>query len=515
MYALLCVFTPSLNNGVSLITRSVAHLLDLYSLTNLLKVDADQRPSAVSAPFTGHFKVICDTPRGLQPWQPSADPLVIEGKKSTDTDAKATAGSASKADLNLEIGRNIYEPTARESKLNKSADKEANGDASTTNGTSNGALKAIEDVVKPTISKINCFSCGIDCTRVHYHNSHLDQANTAGNKVKYDLCPNCFTDTRMPSNHQQTQYVKVENPTYSTISDRDAPWSDGEVLRLLEAMERYDENWDEIAEYVETRTKAECVIKFLQLEIDDKYVDAEQVNRNTGMSILGSQSGLLPFSQVDNPVMSVIGFLAGLTEPNVTAAAANKSVDALKQSLRDQLEQPKSSPKDKEKQEQSDSMDIDIRHETTTTTTTTTHSTTSALATIPLATIAARAGGLASHEEREMTRLVSTAVNITLTKFELKLKQFNEMEEILQAERRELERGRQQLFLDRLSFKKRVKDVQEGLKTAAITGGDQGIKMAQEVMTGSEIMTFGGAGPADGSVAPLSAGDGQIKSYNL
>ena len=316
----------------------------------------------------------------------------------------------------------------------------------------------------------------------------------------------------MPTNHQQAFYIKVENATYSSVPDRDAPWSDGETLRLLEAMERYDEDWAEIAEYVQTRTKEECVVKFLQFEIDDKYLDAEPVNRSAGISILAPQTGLLPFSQADNPVMSVIGFLAGLTEPSVTAAAANKTVEVMKQSLRDQLEKPKSSDEGKGK-EGGDSMEVDIRQETTTTTTTT-HTTTSALATVPLATIAARAGGLASHEEREMTRLVSSAVNTTLMKLELKLKQFNEMEEILQAERRELEKGRQQLFVDRLALKKRTRDIQEGMRTAATTGNEHGMRMVNDGISGNERMTFGGPGPAAGSVQPLSA-VGQIKSYDI
>jgi SWI/SNF related-matrix-associated actin-dependent regulator of chromatin subfamily C len=465
----------------------------------------------VGPPFTGHFKVICDTPRGLQPWQPAADPVVIEGKKSTDTDAKAAAGPVPKSDLNLEVGRNIYEPTARENKINKAPDKQANGDAPTTNGNSD-APKAIEDIIKPAISKINCFSCGIDCTRVHYHNSQVESGTAATNKVKYDLCPNCFAEGRMPANQSQSLYTKLENPTYSAIPDRDAPWSDGEVLRLLEAMERYDEDWNEVSEYVGTRTKEECVVKFLQFEIEDKYLDAEPVNKSTGISMLGSQQGHLPFSQADNPVMSVIGFLAGLTEPSVTAAAANKTVDAMKQSLRNQLEKPQSAEKGKEKE--ADSMEIDIRHETTTTTTTTTTHTLSSLATVPLATVAARAGGLASHEEREMTRLVSSAVNTTLMKFELKLKQFNEMEQILQAERRELERGRQDLFLERLRLKQRTKTVEDALRMTAETGDMEHVRKAQEMVAGSAKLTFQGATPAAGSVQPLSA-EGQIKSYDL
>jgi len=107
--------------------------------------------------------------------------------------------------------------------------------------------------------------------------------------------------------------------------------------------------------------------------------------------------------------------------------------------------------------------------------------------------------------------LVSAAVNVTLEKMELKLKYFNEMESILQAERRELERGRQQLFLDRLAFKRRVREVQEGLKAAAAVGGIEGARMAQELMTDGERMSFN-APPPVGTVQPLSA-EGQIKSY--
>lgn len=467
------------------------------------------RPASIGPPFTGHFKVICDTPRGLQPWQPASDPLVVDGKKNADTDAKATAAPVPKSDLNLEIGRNIYEPTARESKVPaKTSEKQTNGEPPATNGTVDVA-KSIEDIVKPSISKVNCFSCGIDCTRVHYHNSQAESSATLTSKTKYDLCPNCYAEGRMPTNHQQIFYTKVENPTYSSVPDRDAPWSDGEVLKLLEAMERYDENWDEVAEYVGTRTKEECVVKFLQFEIEDKYLDAEPVNKSTGISMLGAQQGHLPFSHADNPVMSVIGFLAGLTEPSVTAAAAGKTVEAMKASLRNQLEKS-GSEKGKEKEQHEDSMEIDIRHESTTTTTTTT--TVSGLATVPLATVAARAGGLASHEEREMTRLVSAAVNTSMLKMDLKLKQFAEMEQILQAERRELERGRQQLFLDRLAFKKRVKDVQDGLRMAA---GEQGSKTSAAPGMG-EKLSFQSVTPVSANnVQPLSASGQAIKSYDI
>lgn len=469
--------------------------LEQWGLINY-QVDADQRPSPVGPPFTGHFKIICDTPRGLQPWQPSADPVVLEGKKNQDTDAKANAAAPTKEGLNLEIGRNIYEGNAKGTPVGKT-EGGANGEAATTNG-----VAGSEELTKAPIAKVNCHQCGNDCTRVYYHSNQADSTT----KSKFDLCPSCFTEGRLPANHTSSMYAKVENPTYSTTIDRDAPWSDAEILRLLEGLERFDDDWGEIADHVGTRTREECVLQFLQLDIEEKYLDSEApVNGPSGLSLLGTQGGQLPFSQVDNPVMSVVGFLASLADPASTAAAANKSADELKRNLRKQLDGGKgdeaaTNGSDKEK---SDSMDVDVSKEEP-------KSKGSALASIPLASMGARSAAFASHEEREMTRLVSAATNVMLQKLEMKLKYFNELEGILREERRELERGRQQLFLDRLAFRKRVREVQDGLKVAAETGGEQGARMAQEAVQEGDSMSFQPV--ASGVVQPPSA-EGQVKSF--
>jgi len=479
--------------------------LEQWGLINY-QVDAEQRPSHVGPPFTGHFKIICDTPRGLQPWQPSADPIVLEGKKSEDTDGKANAKPANKGDLNLEIGRNIYEANAKGTPISKSESK-TNGETPTTNG-----LPGTEDAAKSPTAKVHCYMCSTDCTRVYYHSTQADPTS----KVKYDVCPNCFNEARLPANHTSSMYTKLENPRYTSVLDRDAPWSDAEILRLLEGLERFDDDWSEIAEHVGTRSREECVLQFLQLDIEEKYLDSEApIHAPTGLSMLGSQQGQLPFSQVDNPVMSVVGFLASLADPASTAAAANKSAEELKRGLRKQLEGGKGEKDEQtngKNKEQGDTMDIDIRHETTTTTTTTTTKTTS-LASIPLASMGGRAAGFASHEEREMTRLVSAATNVTLQKLEMKLKYFNEMEAILRAERRDLERGRQQLFLDRLAFKRRVRTVQEGLKAAAAVGGEQGVRMANEAMCEGERLSFQPAIEGSGVQPPSS--EGQVKSFEV
>lgn len=467
---------------------------------NSTQVDADQRPSHVGPPFTGHFKIICDTPRGLQAWQPSADPVVLEGKRSQDTEQKALATVGPKAEHNLEIGRNIYEASAKGTPITKTENK-ANGETPTTNG-----VPGTEDVAKTPITRVHCHQCGNDCTRIYYHSNHTD----ANPKARYDLCPNCYTEGRLPANHTSNMYVKMENPTYTSILDRDAPWTDAEILRLLEGLERFDDDWGEIAEHVGTRTREECVLQFLQLDIEEKYLDSEgPINAPTGLSMLGPQQGQLPFSQVDNPVMSVVGFLASLADPVSTAAAANKSAAELKRKLRKQLDGGKDEEETNGK-DKADSMDVDIRQEVTTTTTTTTTKT-ATLASIPLASIGARAAGFASHEEREMTRLVSAASNVTLQKLEMKLKYFDEMEAVLRAERRELERARQQLFLDRLTFRRRVREVQDSLKAAVAVGGEQGIRLAHEAVVDGDRLSFQQAIGAHAVPPPSS--DGQVKSF--
>ncbi|KAI9901489.1 hypothetical protein N3K66_003306 [Trichothecium roseum] len=471
--------------------------LEQWGLINY-QVDADQRPSHVGPPFTGHFKVICDTPRGLQPWQPSADPIVLEGKSNADTDSKAVTAAPKKSELNLEIGRSIYEANAKATPLNKTESK-SNGEAATTNGIANG-----EDISK-TPTKVYCHVCSTECTRVYYHNSQTD----ASSKAKYDICPNCFTDARLPANHTSAMYTRMENPLYTSLLDREASWSDAEILRLLEGLERFDDDWGEIAEHVGTRTREECVLQFLQLDIEEKYLDSEaSINPPTGLSMLGAQHGHLPFSQVDNPVMSVVGFLASLADPASTAAAANQSADELKRRLRKQLGSETDAGKDSANDE---SMEVDTIQETTRTTTTTTTTKTTSLATIPLASMGARAAGLASHEEREMTRLVSAAANVTLQKLEMKLQYFNEMEAVLRAERRDLERGRQQLFLDRLAFRRRVRHAQETLKAASAIGGDESIRLVNDAFNSSEQLSFQPVAEVT-SVQP-PGNSGQIKSY--
>ena len=57
-------------------------------------------------------------------------------------------------------------------------------------------------------------------------------------------------------------------------------WTKEELLRLLEALTKYRENWDLIAHHVETRSKAECIMQFMKLPFGDQFIESNSLDRS-------------------------------------------------------------------------------------------------------------------------------------------------------------------------------------------------------------------------------------------
>ena len=87
------------------------------------------------------------------------------------------------------------------------------------------------------------------------------------------------------------EFVLMENAEVPGSSGGN--WTDQETLLLLEALELYGENWNEIAEHVATKTKEQCILYFVQMPIEDSFLDGEDSN-NAGNS-----------HQIVDPVLSI------------------------------------------------------------------------------------------------------------------------------------------------------------------------------------------------------------------
>jgi SWI/SNF related-matrix-associated actin-dependent regulator of chromatin subfamily C len=373
----------------------------------------------------------------------------------------------------MEVRRNIYESNGKDTTPAEGSKKAAtNGES--TNGT---AEHNLEDSLKEQAAKKHCNTCGADCSREYWHYTGPD--------AKIDVCPPCLKNGEVGKQYRTADFVQIRNTDSSLIPSRIRKWTDEEELLLLEALEMYDDDWGKIADYVGTRTREECVNHFLQVTIEDEYLEPELPANALGY--LGEKDRPVPFSEVQNPVLSVMTFLAGLVDPSVASAAVGRSVAETEKAMRQRIEAAKSEKgKDKDSeggavQESTDAMEIE--HTTTTTTTTTTRLTALQTATtLPFAMAASRANALASHEERTLTRLVHIATNLQLQKLHLKMQQFSELEHLLKLERKDLERRRQALFLDRLEFQRRMRSVEETFGHAVQLSPVEGQKLVRETV---------------------------------
>ncbi|KAI8908566.1 SWIRM domain-containing protein [Gorgonomyces haynaldii] len=228
-----------------------------------------EQPSSVGPPFTGHFRVTADTPRGLQPLFPAIS--VKENVPIDKTEPKLKQAP-------LSVSKNVYED-----------------------------VKDPEPVVK---QKFKCHTCGVDCTAVRYH---------CTKKPDEDICQVCYKDGRFSSALYSGDFIKLNDG-----EKQEKGWSEQETLLLLEGLELYKEDWTKISQHVGTRTREECLLHFLKLPIEDTFIGHAQEK-------LGPlQFQKVPFSVADNPVLSLASFLASVVDPKVASAAAEAAVSQVK-----------------------------------------------------------------------------------------------------------------------------------------------------------------------------------------
>ncbi|KAJ3416696.1 hypothetical protein HDV05_000526 [Chytridiales sp. JEL 0842] len=469
----------------------VHSFLDQWGLINY-QVDPDSRPSAIGPAFTGHFRVTADTPRGLQPFGPAIPITSKDGKKSaSEVFAKVTLPTLP-ASVTSVVGTTV--PQKR-----------------TSDGVKIEGASDESDDKKP---KKYCQTCSVDCTNHFY---------TTTSSTPVEICKNCFLDGRFSSTLHSSDFIRVEERI--THHADNAPWSDQETLLLLEGLEMFDDNWAKIAEHVGTRTKEQCIHQFLDLPIVDPYVDTDKPEK------LGPlQFDTAPFSGVDNPVMSVVAMLASIIPPEVAKAAAKAAVGE-SSAVRKKQKVVEGAETEKEKsavpvagevKEKEDGMDIDEPVASSEVVVKTeeggadaskekaeieekaqaiSESASAALdaaadnkgkplttlekaAAIALGAAAAKASTIAANEAKEARRIVSKIIELQIQKLELKLKHFEDIEAVVDAERAEVERERKILAVERANLK-RERASFFALKTSMAAAGASAAAIVQASTAGA------------------------------
>ena len=267
-------------------------------------------------------------------------------------------------------------------------------------------VKVYDDMNVDGRSVFSCTSCHQDCTEIRYQS------------LKYkglQLCANCFLEGKFTATTWKGEFLRVDK------NDREVPddiWSEDEVLRLLEAIDHFDDDWLAISEHVGTRTKEQCITQFLQLPIDDEFLSAKLSEKELEE---------LPFGDQNNPVMSLIAFLSGHINPGIGSFAAKRAIKEL-------LDTSNDDPMDSD-DEDDDDDDEDEEDRSA-----------FSRARVKKATIGAlesaveHAKKLASYEHEEIQHWTRLVVKTLIDKLVIKIQQYDEQEVFLENELKELEK---------------------------------------------------------------------------
>ncbi|EGV62606.1 hypothetical protein CANTEDRAFT_98851 [Yamadazyma tenuis ATCC 10573] len=246
----------------------VHQFLEKWGLINY-QIDPRTKPTVVGPQYTGHFQITLDTPKGLVPFI-HENLTISNSSTSEDVEMKPEAedpqSPPSSVDsepidlktipLNLEVRPNVYNDT--------------------------------KDNFKDNTNQYVCSVTGKDINEVRYYNLKSkglpnNQSSTTNNATT--ISEECFEQGLFPSNFQSSNFVKL-------TKERDSEnWSEQEVLLLLEGIEMHGSydlinnasanqintnsngQWIKISDHVGTKTKEQCILKFIQLPIEDTYLN--------------------------------------------------------------------------------------------------------------------------------------------------------------------------------------------------------------------------------------------------
>lgn len=414
--------------------------LETWGLINY-QVDPQTRPSMIGPQFTGHFQILLDTAKGLVPFIPAENSKYTVGKRHESEDvahkdptetkqaldkslvAKSQSNGTSFDDIdssiesltikqehedtksvsaNLNLRRNIYDSTADAIALQDESQRQLNAMNTRT---------------------YNCYTCGDDTTKIRYHNL----------RTKQSLSPLCFQNGFFPSNFSSADFVKIVKAESSATE-----WTDQEVLLLMEGVEMFEDDWSAIAYHVGTRSKESCIIKFIQLPIEDPYL-VKSFNKKDGK---GDKDVSKDVTALQNAAAAT---LVG-DEPQ------HKIYQALKEFL-------------KNEQTSTDSnQDEEIKK-----------------------LISQRAAKIVGSDKSYLETSLELLVTSQLEKMTTKMAEFERVEKVLAQEKQELELAQQQLLYDRLALKRQSELVLAKLQQATMVAAGAAHNANLAVANGAAI----------------------------
>ncbi|TKY73677.1 SWI/SNF complex subunit SWI3A [Spatholobus suberectus] len=208
--------------------------------------------------------------------------------------------------------------------------------------------------------EVNCGLCGDKCGSGHYR---CTQDN-------FIICTNCFKSGNYGEKRSAEDFVLSESSENS--GKHDTVWTEGETLLLLESVLKHGDDWELVAQSVQTKTKRDCISKLIELPFGELMLGPahRNVNSNSANGIMNTakqvqssssdnqetsktkdhspeltneneQNGdavkespskrqcVAALSDSSSSLMNQVGLISTVVDPHITAAAADAAVSAL------------------------------------------------------------------------------------------------------------------------------------------------------------------------------------------
>ncbi|XP_038880615.1 SWI/SNF complex subunit SWI3A [Benincasa hispida] len=204
-----------------------------------------------------------------------------------------------------------------------------------------------------------CGNCGQHCGS-RYHQCAKDG---------YLVCENCFKDGNYGEQRLLEDFELKTNEFIEDSGNIGAVWTEAETLLLLESVLKHGDDWDLVAQNVQTKTKVDCILKLVELPFGDSLLcsdaprsEVSDPNNNVAsekeitdpppnnQEIAGSEdqctkninededeenqgppkrqcTGSVP--DTSSSLMKQVALISSMVGPHIMAAAATASVTAL------------------------------------------------------------------------------------------------------------------------------------------------------------------------------------------
>ncbi|KAI8973928.1 SWIRM domain-containing protein [Pilobolus umbonatus] len=292
------------------------------------------------------------------------------------------------------------------------------------------------DVKLEDVQPHECSTCHTMCHKLQF---------ISVNNKDYHICQECFSAGKYTLDQNEDDFIAQTLDEEMTAVDE---WTDEEDARLKEGIVQFKDNWDKIADHVETRTQEECILYYLELPTNDPL-------NNTSLK----QLGLLRYNQSElseNPIMTAVAFLASTVDPAVAAAARglNKRLPPA---------QPTTPEKESVKEEEAIDAEKEKRPDTKT-----------------------------EEEENELYDLMNSLFRHKLDRYQQQVSQYEELEELVEEEKRALEKNTHILYREQSQLKQNILKIQHEMSKR----GNSSVSLSNIITPAQLQQQLAGIGPS-------------------